>query len=157
MCQGTCDILTTVVLMVAHLYIFPRFSTTLHYLLFQAKFDELRKAYSNSKKWSEEEKHQEYYNAVVAVTSPIISSIYPLYPTKVWDYISPKFIILFWTLTMYDLEVPAHSYQREVSKLRASNDELKNNKDMVRINANILVKFVDSENYCYVTILRRQH
>lgn len=100
----------------------------------QAKFDELRKADSNAKKWSEEEKHEKYFNAAVATTTPILDSIHPLYPSKVWDDISPKFMILFWSLTLYDLEVPWNSYQREMNKLRSTNDELKNNKEMVCIN-----------------------
>lgn len=66
------------------------------------------------------------------VTSPIIDSIHPLYPSKVWDDMSPKFIILFWSLTLYDLEVPWQSYQREINKLRNTNEELKNSKELVR-------------------------
>lgn len=91
----------------------------------------MRKADSNHKKWTEEEKHQKYYDAVVAVTSPLLDAIHPLYPTKVWDNISPKFMILFWSLTLYDLEVPAQSYEREIKKLHVANSDLRNNKELV--------------------------
>lgn len=32
---------------------------------------------------------------------------------------------------MYDLEVPIDSYHREIKKLKASNEELKNSKELV--------------------------
>lgn len=99
----------------------------------QAKFEDLKKADPNSKKWTETDKMQKYYAAVVKVTSPIIDSIQPLYPSKVWDDIAPKFIILFWSISMYDLEVPVDSYQKEINKIRAKNEELKNSKESVRI------------------------
>ena len=97
----------------------------------QAKFEDIKKSDANSKKWTDNDKLQKYYAAVVTVTSPIIDSIQPLYPAKMWDDIAPKFIILFWSLSMYDLEVPEESYQREIAKLRATNEELKNSKELV--------------------------
>lgn len=99
----------------------------------QAKFEDIKKADANSKKWTESEKMQKYYAAVVKVTSPIIDSIQPLYPSKVWDDIAPKFIILFWSISMYDLEVPVDSYQKEIGKIKAKNDELRNSKESVSI------------------------
>ncbi len=101
---------------------------------FQAKFDESRKADPNSKKWSDAEKLQKYFSAVVKVTTPIVESIHPLYPSKVWDDMSPKFVILFWSLTLYDLEVPMASYQREIGKLRNVNEDLRNSKELVMNN-----------------------
>lgn len=76
-------------------------------------------------------KWQKYFNAVTEIMSPIIDSVHPLYPSKVWDDMSPRFIILFWSLTLYDLEVPVFSYQREIKKLNAANSELGISAEMV--------------------------
>ncbi|XP_065225591.1 THO complex subunit 2 isoform X3 [Planococcus citri] len=99
----------------------------------QAKFDEYRKTDSNSKKWTDNIKSEKYYEAVNEIVSPVIDSIRPLYPAKVWDDMSPKFIILFWSLTLYDLEVPWQSYQREIKKLRSTNTDLQNSTEMTSI------------------------
>lgn len=35
-----------------------------------------------------------------------------------WEDISPQFLVTFWSLSIYDLEVPNESYQREIAKLK---------------------------------------
>lgn len=37
---------------------------------------------------------------------------------RVWEDISPQFLVTFWSLSMFDLEVPNKSYEREVQKLK---------------------------------------
>lgn len=55
---------------------------------------------------------------------------------KLWEDISPRFFVTFWTLTTYDLEVPKISYDKEIDRLRQqikatderSNEDLAPNK-----------------------------
>lgn len=55
---------------------------------------------------------------------------------KLWEDISPRFFVTFWSLTTYDLEVPKISYDKEIDRLRQqikatedrSNEELAPNK-----------------------------
>ncbi|XP_038107405.1 THO complex subunit 2 isoform X2 [Culex quinquefasciatus] len=82
------------------------------------KYDQLRKADQNSKKLSTSQKMVKYLEATSFVMNPVIESVRPLHPPKVWEDISPQFLVTFWSLSMYDLQVPADSYQREVNKLK---------------------------------------
>ncbi|KAI5733201.1 hypothetical protein M8J76_008867 [Diaphorina citri] len=81
------------------------------------KFDALRKADPNSKK-SPAVKQQKYVEAVKEVMGPVIKSVIPLHPPKVWEDIAPEFLVTFWSLTTYDLFVPVEAYTREVNKLK---------------------------------------
>ena len=49
---------------------------------------------------------------------PVTQAMRPLHPLKIWDDISPQFLTTFWSLTMYDLYVPSHIYEREIAKLK---------------------------------------
>jgi len=64
--------------------------------------------------------------------SPIVASVRPLHPPKVWEDISPQFLVTFWSLTMYDLFVPNDSYQREINKIKQLSLQVMDSKDMVR-------------------------
>jgi len=64
--------------------------------------------------------------------SPIVASVRPLHPPKVWEDISPQFLVTFWSLTMYDLFVPSDSYQREINKIKQLSLQVMDSKDMVR-------------------------
>lgn len=63
--------------------------------------------------------------------APIVDSVIPLHSIKVWEDISPQFLVTFWSLTMYDLYVPLDSYQREVNKLRQSSLQAMDSKELV--------------------------
>nr|CAD7438607.1 unnamed protein product [Timema bartmani] len=95
----------------------------------QAKYEALRKADPNSKKMSLTAKHQKYCEAVKEIMDPIVLSVRPLHPLKVWEDISPQFLVSFWSLTMYDLFVPVESYQREVNKLKQLSLQVMDSKD----------------------------
>ncbi|XP_058449396.1 THO complex subunit 2 [Malaya genurostris] len=82
------------------------------------KYDQLRKADQNSKKLSTSQKMAKYLEATAFVMNPVIESVRPLHPPKVWEDISSQFLVTFWSLSMYDLQVPSESYQREISKLK---------------------------------------
>ncbi|PSN57270.1 THO complex subunit 2, partial [Blattella germanica] len=94
------------------------------------KYDALRKADPNCKKLSPSAKHQKYCEAAGEVMSPIVASVRPLHPPKVWEDISPQFLVTFWSLTMYDLFVPTESYQREINKIKQLSLQVMDSKDM---------------------------
>ncbi|XP_059482003.1 THO complex subunit 2 isoform X2 [Neocloeon triangulifer] len=82
------------------------------------KVDNLRRAHPNSKSLTVAEKHELYIEACEIVLNPVVESVRPLHPPKVWEDISPNFIVTFWSLTSYDLYVPVDAYQREVDKMK---------------------------------------
>jgi len=77
-------------------------------------------------------KQLKYAEAAQAVMAPVAQSVRPLHPLKVWEDISPQFLVTFWSLSMYDLYVPVESYQREVNKLKQLAAQTVDSKDMVR-------------------------
>jgi THO complex subunit 2 len=101
------------------------------FVYYQLKYDALRKADPNCKKLSPSAKHQKYCEAAGEVMSPIVASVRPLHPPKVWEDISPQFLVTFWSLTMYDLFVPNDCYQREINKLKQLSLQVMDSKDMV--------------------------
>lgn len=64
------------------------------------------------------QKQTKYLEATASVMGPIVESVRPLHLPKVWEDISPQFLVTFWSLSMYDLQVPVESYQREINKLK---------------------------------------
>lgn len=56
--------------------------------------------------------------ATAEIMNPIVDSVRPLHNSKVWEDISPQFLVTFWSLSMYDLQVPADTYMREINKLK---------------------------------------
>lgn len=84
----------------------------------QQKYDQLRKSDAGGKKLSTSQKQEKYLEATSAVIQPIVESVRLIHPSKVWEDISPQFLVTFWSLAMYDLEVPNKSYEREIQKLK---------------------------------------
>lgn len=64
------------------------------------------------------QKQEKYLEATSAIIQPIVESVRSIHPSKVWEDISPQFLVTFWSLSMYDLEVPNKSYEREIQKLK---------------------------------------
>lgn len=77
------------------------------------------------------QKQQKYLEATSSIIQPIVDSVRLLHPIKVWEDISPQFLVTFWSLSMYDLEVPIESYQREINKLKKMALTGLDSKDMV--------------------------
>ncbi|XP_011499496.1 PREDICTED: THO complex subunit 2 [Ceratosolen solmsi marchali] len=94
------------------------------------KYDVLRKADPNYKKMSSTTKQAKYAEAAQAVMAPVAQSVRPLHPLKVWEDISPQFLVTFWSLSMYDLYVPVDSYQREINKLKQLASQAADSKDL---------------------------
>lgn len=78
-------------------------------------------------------KQAKWAEAAQTVMAPVALSVRPLHPLKVWEDISPQFLVTFWSLSMYDLFVPADSYQREINKLRQQAVQAADSKDMVSV------------------------
>ena len=60
-----------------------------------------------------------------------IASVVPLHPEKVWEDVSPGFLVTFWSLTLYDLCVPNEAYKREINKLKAQSTAMGDSKQAV--------------------------
>lgn len=100
-------------------------------MVFQQKYDQLRKADPNAKKLTNNQKLQKYLEATNLIMNPIVESVRPLHGIKVWDDISPQFFVTFWSLSMYDLQVPHDSYQKEITKLKQLSQLAADAKDSV--------------------------
>ncbi|CAH0721695.1 unnamed protein product, partial [Brenthis ino] len=84
-----------------------------------AKVEALKKS-SDSKSDSFEKSIERYNIASKEALEPIVTSITPLLPARVWEDISPEFYVTFWSLSMYDLRVPVESYEREIERLKSA-------------------------------------
>ncbi|XP_034472414.1 THO complex subunit 2 [Drosophila innubila] len=93
------------------------------------KYDQLRKADPNAKKLTTTQKLQKYLDATQLIMNPIVESVRPLHSAKVWEDISPQFLVTFWSLSMYDLHVPNEIYQREIGKLKQLAQQAADGKD----------------------------
>ncbi|KAH8289887.1 hypothetical protein KR018_000182 [Drosophila ironensis] len=93
------------------------------------KYDQLRKADPNAKKLTTTQKLHKYLEATQLIMNPIVESVRPLHSAKVWEDISPQFLVTFWSLSMYDLHVPTDSYQREIGKLKQLAQQAADGKD----------------------------
>ncbi|XP_075972929.1 THO complex subunit 2-like protein isoform X2 [Anticarsia gemmatalis] len=84
-----------------------------------AKVEILRKS-SDSKSDSPEKSIERYTSAAKEALEPVVHSVIPILPSKVWEDISPEFYVTFWSLSMYDLRVPEESYDKEIDRLKNS-------------------------------------
>lgn len=108
----------------------------------QQKYDQLRKSDPSGKKLLPAQKQEKYLEATAAIIQPIVESVRSLHPIKVWEDISPQFLVTFWALSMYDLEVPNESYLREITKLKRSCNQTMDSKEMVNLkNSNCILKY----------------
>lgn len=105
--------------------------TSLDLFHLQLKYDLLRKSDPNAKKLSVPQKQLKYVEAAAEVMGPIVEAVKPLYPIKIWEDISPQFLVSFWSLTLYDLYVPVDAYAKEIAKLKQSAAQVLESKDMV--------------------------
>lgn len=71
-----------------------------------------------------------YITAWEEVTESLVQAVKPVLHSRFWDDLSPRFFVTFWTLSMYDLEVPKRSYDRETEKLKLQISQTEDNKDL---------------------------
>lgn len=93
------------------------------------KFDELRREQvkQNSGSVDLQEVHADAWDTV---TKPMVDAVIPALDGKFWEDLSPRFFVTFWTLCMYDLEVPKSSYDRETEKLKIQITQMEENKEL---------------------------
>ncbi|XP_071535376.1 THO complex subunit 2 isoform X1 [Panulirus ornatus] len=101
--------------------------------MLNSKYDELRRQDKGEKKLTLEQKKQRYIEACNEVFVPIVSSIRPHFSIKVWEDMDPSFFLTFWTLTMSDLEVPVHMYEKEIKKIDPNPSTNKRKKETDRL------------------------
>ncbi|ELU01720.1 hypothetical protein CAPTEDRAFT_223841 [Capitella teleta] len=95
----------------------------------KAKFDELRKADKRDKQ-SQTDKFQRYIDASEHVMKPICSQVQLGHVGREWNDIGLQFYTTFWSLTMYDLEVPKEAYQKQQEALDTQIQAIRDNKDL---------------------------
>ena len=122
--------------------------------MFQQKYDQLRKSDLNAKKLTSAQKHAKHLEATSFVMNPVIESVRPLHPMKVWEDISPQFLVTFWSLSMYDLQVPLDSYQREINKIKSMSASMVESKDVVRITEQFFIKIFSFNNISFQNSLK---
>ncbi|KAG7167870.1 THO complex subunit 2-like [Homarus americanus] len=101
--------------------------------MLNSKYDELRRQDKGEKKLTLEQKKLRYIEACNEVFVPIVSSIRPHFSIKVWEDMDPSFFLTFWTLTMSDLEVPVHMYEKEIKKIDPNPSANKRKKEADRL------------------------
>ena len=59
----------------------------------------------------------------------MVDAVMPALDAKFWEDLTPRFYLTFWSLQMYDLEVPKVSYDRETEKLKTQITQMEESKD----------------------------
>ena len=83
----------------------------------QLKFEEMKKKAERADKTSKSNAY--FVDAWEAITQPIVQAVMPAVNKKFWEDLSPRIYVSFWTLTMYDLEVPKDIYNQQDERLKA--------------------------------------
>lgn len=90
----------------------------------------MRKTDPNPRKLTAALKQAKYAEACEHVMSPVVASVRTLHPARVWEDMSPQFLVTFWSLSMADLHVPVESYNREINRLKQLSLELLDQQDV---------------------------
>merc|ERR1719309_497292 len=98
--------------------------------LITTKFEDMRKGDKHRKSKTSQEKQVKHAEAAKIMMEPLTAAIVPVYPTKIWDDITPQLLATFWSLTMYDLYVPEKTYQKKIQELKDAPAKLHENKDL---------------------------
>lgn len=98
-----------------------------------AKFDDLRKLDKKDKQTnSPNAKVQRYLDAVEYVMNPVMDVIRPLNPSKIWDDVGLQFYTTFWSLAIYDIDVPTSSYEKQILLHKSQQTTMEDNKDLAQ-------------------------
>ena len=73
---------------------------------------------------------QAFTDAWENVFDSTVESMDKVLNKKLWEDLSPKFFVTFWTLTTYDLQVPKISYEKEIDRLRLQIQATDDNKEL---------------------------
>ena len=61
----------------------------------------------------------------------VISAAKNCLPKETWEYITPEFLISFWSLSLYDISVPEKRYEFEIKRINDKLGELQNNQVVI--------------------------
>ena len=104
-----------------------------------SKYDELRRvdrgtnntsSNSNSSSSNKANKTLRYLEAIDVVMQPVIDLARTLHPAKIWEDMSALFYTTFWTLSMNDLYVPGHAYEKQRVALKHKLSSLDDNVEL---------------------------
>ena len=65
--------------------------------------------------------------------SPVTTAIRNICPVRSWDDFSPQFYTTFWSLQMYDLQVPSGAYEKQMSHIDGQLQAIEENREMVSV------------------------
>ena len=77
-------------------------------------------------------KFQAFSEAWEIIFDQTVNSINKVVNRKLWEDLSPRFFVTFWTLTTYDLEVPKISYEKEIDRLRTQIQLTEENRELAQ-------------------------
>uniref|UniRef100_A0A5S6QQM4 THO complex subunit 2 n=1 Tax=Trichuris muris TaxID=70415 RepID=A0A5S6QQM4_TRIMR len=86
--------------------------------MIEEKYGALLKADDSSNAWSIEKKVECYMAVCSEVLDPLAEVIPSLFPPDLLENLSPKFFVLFWTLSAGDIYVPSESYKATTDRIR---------------------------------------
>lgn len=92
---------------------------------------------------SKQEAGAKFIEAAKSIIDPIATAIQPSLIEKYGSYSGAKLFVIFWTMSMSDIEVPTGCYEREIQRLkttlseigRSSDDDPKRRKERERCNS----------------------
>lgn len=97
------------------------------------KFDDLRKMDKKDKQLnSQSVKIQRYIDAVEHVMNPVMEMIRPINPLKIWEDIGLQFYLTFWSLAIYDIEVPTAAYEKQIQAHKVQQNAMEESKDIAQ-------------------------
>lgn len=76
------------------------------------------------------QRQEKYSEASNVIFAPVAEVMRNFFPAKIWEDISPQFYVTFWSLSLYDLHVPADAYAREVNRIKQASIAFGDNKDL---------------------------
>ncbi|KAI0218636.1 THO complex subunit 2 [Lamellibrachia satsuma] len=96
------------------------------------KPDRKKQSQKKQSSQSQSQKTQHYIAAVEHVMTPLSERVAPIYPPKVWEDMSLQLFLTFWSLSLYDLQVPSAAYRRQTQQLEQQLNAVEENKEVVQ-------------------------
>merc|ERR1719468_911185 len=98
--------------------------------LINGQYEDIRKSDKQWRTKTLQEKQIKHGEAARMIMEPLTKAVVPVYPTKIWEDISPQFLSTFWSPTIYDLYVPEQLYKKKIKELKDAPTKLQDNRDL---------------------------
>ncbi|KAK7097709.1 THO complex subunit 2-like isoform X2 [Littorina saxatilis] len=92
------------------------------------RYEELRKA--DKKSSNSVSLKQRYIESTEETQKPVLETLRPLFPARIWEDFTPLFYWTFWSMSMYDLRVPSQAYEKQIQLLHTQIQQTDDSKDM---------------------------